>query len=313
MDERVKNCQYAVWYPLFKALVPRSLVLNAPEEFRDYLLSDGIALFGDATGEDSSEWESDVPEKEADLAVHEPTRPPQPFHDEIERAIEKLNGEVAPKLNWSAPVDATWILPSNTMRCTCANDVYMLLKSSDYANHDLQLEPPELTLVLREWFDVHPSLEFRCFVREGRLVGISQRDMNYYGFLEKSRALIENVFLDLAAKLSRSFPDPSFVFDAYAAKSFERAWLFDINPWMEKTDSLLFSWEELPLLDTLEVRLIEKDDRSRTFNTKPHSTSQVPYELVDMPRGAVKEMLEMMKEQRLKESQDTDPVDEAAD
>ena len=44
-----------------------------------------------------------------------------------------------PKLNWSAPKDATWINATNSMECREANDVYLLLKSSDFVTHDLEL------------------------------------------------------------------------------------------------------------------------------------------------------------------------------
>ncbi len=43
-----------------------------------------------------------------------------------------------PKLNWSAPKDATWISATNSMECRTANDVYLLLKSSDFVTHDLE-------------------------------------------------------------------------------------------------------------------------------------------------------------------------------
>ena len=43
-----------------------------------------------------------------------------------------------PKLNWSAPKDACWISATNSMECRSANDVYLLLKSSDFVVHDLE-------------------------------------------------------------------------------------------------------------------------------------------------------------------------------
>lgn len=44
--------------------------------------------------------------------------------------------------------------------------------------------PPQVVLALRKWFDIKPCFEFRCFVREGRLVAVSQRDTsNFYEFL----------------------------------------------------------------------------------------------------------------------------------
>ena len=46
---------------------------------------------------------------------------------------------MVPKLNWSAPKDATWIsLKQNSMECNTPNDIYLLLKSSDFITHDLE-------------------------------------------------------------------------------------------------------------------------------------------------------------------------------
>ena len=76
-------------------------------------------------------------------------------------------------------------------------DVYILLKSSDFVSHDLDEEQvfrgcdddayaqtpgqshnggdsqPQysLELVLRKWYHVDPSREFRCFVRGARFIG----------------------------------------------------------------------------------------------------------------------------------------------
>ena len=63
----------------------------------------------------------------------------------------------------------------------------MLLKSSDFITHDLSVDsvfkgttdavaqtsspPYELELVLRKWYPVDSSREFRCFVRKNGLLG----------------------------------------------------------------------------------------------------------------------------------------------
>lgn len=69
------------------------------------------------------------------------------------------------------------------------SDIFLLLKSSDFIAHDLahayedcsdaavegaegvRVRPEVVELVLRRWFDLAPSMEFRCFVRENKLVG----------------------------------------------------------------------------------------------------------------------------------------------
>jgi hypothetical protein len=60
------------------------------------------------------------------------------LHDKIKSTIAELDGSVVPKLNWSAPKDATWISATNSMECQVPNDIYLLLKSSDFVTHDLE-------------------------------------------------------------------------------------------------------------------------------------------------------------------------------
>jgi len=184
---------------------------------------------------------------------------------------------VVPKLNWSSPKDATWISALNSMECRSANDVYLLLKSSDFVTHDLEHafddcvddegtplddeSKSEATnrlpyyLVLRKYFQLNPSLEFRCFVRKRQLLAACQRDLNHFDFLSRMEdALRRKIqeFFDL--RLRDTFPDENFVFDVYIPPPHDRVWLVDINPWAQRTDPLLFSWLELltmpEILDT---------------------------------------------------------------
>lgn len=47
--------------------------------------------------------------------------------------------QVVPKLNWSCPSDATWVNPLNSLSCDNADEVVLMLKSSDRVAHDLEL------------------------------------------------------------------------------------------------------------------------------------------------------------------------------
>jgi len=244
---------------------------------------------------------------------------------------------VAPKLNWSAPKDATWIaMKKNSMECSSANDIYLLLKSSDFVTHDLEhaFDDTDLNsehnltkdninfvLVLRKWFKVNPSCEFRCFVRDKRVVGICQRDLNHFDFLFPLVEKIRNTVVEYFDRvLKDTFPEPDLVFDIYLPNPYEKVRLMDINPWAPRTDPLLFSWLELltltvppPLLgfpdsnpleipptssdeDTAddgeeeadeeiwrpEVRLVKKDDpEAYSFNTPMYSAHKLPRDVVD--------------------------------
>ena len=222
------------------------------------------------------------------------------IHNAIKNTIAELGGKAFPKLNWSAPKDATW-MNANTMECRTPQDVYLLLKSSDFITHDLEhafdgtIDTPGSTLtadsvpyhlVLRkavgQW---NPSVEFRCFVRGRRLLCFCQRDLNHFNFLSEMsprlRSLVQE-FYDV--RLRDTLPDESCVFDIYVPPPHDRVWLVDINPWAPRTDPLLFSWMEIlnmpepPSFDTEDdeldfVRLSLNCVPNGTMSTDPdHST-----------------------------------------
>lgn len=248
--------------------------------------------------------------------------------------IEELGGKVAPKLNWSAPKDATFMNATNNMECRTPNDIYLLLKSSDFVTHDLvhafddtedtpEGEFPEIPyhLVLRKWIVFNPAIEFRCFVRNRKLIGLCQRDLNHFEFLFKMQDKLLDTISDFFDKrLKSTFPDPNFTFDVYVPPPHDKAWLIDINPWAPRTDPLLFSWMELltmpepvdPPSDTVrihtkgetaqsasdspdesddedveelfvpEFRLVRRDDpEAYGFSTPQYSAHKLPKEVVD--------------------------------
>lgn len=125
----------------------------------------------------------------------------------IEATIAELGGSAFIKTNWHSPKDAFWITAGQTMCCKDITDVYQLLKASGICKDDLMchklpifetcdvndLEPNEngdqsnfgtninnQYLVFKKWHDIHPGTEFRCFVRNKRIVGISPRDWPQY-------------------------------------------------------------------------------------------------------------------------------------
>lgn len=72
------------------------------------------------------------------------------------------------------------------LKCVNPNEVYLLLKSSDFITHDLEYAYEDCTvddvtdqskstqyhLVLKKWFEMPRSHEFRCFVRSRTLRGM---------------------------------------------------------------------------------------------------------------------------------------------
>lgn len=187
--EEVLKCQFSSWYDTFRNVdqtrsnvTIKSVVIRPlPADFLEFLQSDGVRLPVGATkvsscapSEQEGEeiWSSDDEDND-DHDDEESTTSPKQFsfptlNRQIQEAIDKLEGSVVPKLNWSSPKDATWI-NNGTLKCQTPGDVYLLLKSSDFVMHDIThaMEDPssiEYELVLRKWCNLHPSMEFRCFV-----------------------------------------------------------------------------------------------------------------------------------------------------
>lgn len=194
---------------------------------------------------------------------------------------------------------------ANSMECRAPSDIYLLLKSSDFVTHDLEhafddtdpdADPPMTPesipyhLVLRKAFEMNPSVEFRCFVRHRKLIGLCQRDLNHFDFLFKMQSRLQSKiqeFFDV--RLRDTFPDENFVFDVYIPAPHERVWLVDVNPWAPRTDPLLFSWLELLTMD--EPPEVEKEEEM------PEMTIRIPFK----PGGAGQyaESSEPMSEQEL--------------
>ncbi|USW53440.1 Putative Cell division cycle protein [Septoria linicola] len=272
----ILNCSYHSWHPKYRTLTPKTRLVPLTRPFVDYLRADGIILPEDEDPPVQSDTDSayvsasDNPDAQdhddEDDEDDDPSAEWRDVHRAIRATIAELDGAVMPKLNWSAPKDATY-MNANTMKCHKPSDIYLLLKSSDFITHDLdhayddcvdtsnsaQLDQDNIPyhLVLRKanphW---NPSVEFRCFVRDRKLLCISQRDMNYYSFLHKMQDKLQYLIKEFfEIRLRDTFDDDNFVFDVYIPQTYDRVWLVDINPWAMRTDPLLFSWQELLEMD----------------------------------------------------------------
>lgn len=220
-------CQLSSWFPAFRHLpaddlyqkrsnvtIKSKIITDLPDDFVEFLLSDGIRLPQGATklsscapneapinkksevcgdksnnggGDDNSvNWDEESEDEESTQYSF-----PE-LNLQLTEAIAALGGSVVPKLNWSAPKDATWV-NEGTLKCRTPGDIYLLLKSSDFCMHDLQVyknlkksktqsttsaetdrnsneaNTVRLELVLRKWCTFYPSMEFRCFVRKDEL------------------------------------------------------------------------------------------------------------------------------------------------
>lgn len=266
-------------------------------DFYEWLEEDGLVLpkgsgAGVVGGEDeASESEEEDPDEEDDEEAEGALRARDfsVLDEHIRGIIERYDGEVFPKMDWSAPRDAAWILPGQTLRCTTPADIYLLLKSSDFVAKDVEqakeamsvspvatattaTRPLRLNLVLKRHFpSLQPSHEFRCFVRAGQFVAACQRDSgSFYDFLQPSdvkrdiRGKLRDFWqthLQDRLTLSKGTQNGAlvngsggsndegslqdYIWDVYLTRDRSRVFLVDINPYLPRTDALLWDWDEL--------------------------------------------------------------------
>lgn len=331
------HTQHHTWHThrAFSKCGLKSIVIDLPASFVAYLGEDGIQLPRQLDGEEVDSQEDDNNNDNDNEADDGRKRAFQLLDEQVKSALMEFgdNG-VFPKLNWSAPLDATWI-NGGTLKCTRSSEVYLLLKASDRITFDMEdmllhasdrgdeekmpshssssvfttatsavtattatttptasaTHPPKVTLVLKKWANLNPSMEFRLFIKEDKLIGISQRDITtFYDYLlqeneqERIVQLIEGFFFDgpsqgFATEQEESDHEKegqgwitaalglhSYVLDVYIDRR-DRVWLIDVNVFGYPTDPLLFQWRELlssNAEDHCEVKMVTSRKHTRS-------------------------------------------------
>ncbi|GAA6022872.1 hypothetical protein JCM11491_007026 [Sporobolomyces phaffii] len=341
----VLACQFSSWYPRFKRHAPKATIIRPiPQEgeLLEYLESDGLFL-PEGSGPNGiselsdSESEGDEPSSDDDDSI-EPVKQfsfPQ-LDAEVRSVLAKYDGAVFPKLNWSSPQDAAWMIPGQNLKCQHPADVYLLLKSSDFISHDLdhafddcddfnpsptlnaaeatpdvstlslnggpepsldverRPRPYSFELVLKKWFDMPKSQEWRCYVRDRRLLGISQRDTTYYDFLQPESArtqVMDQVSTFWSSVVKDEFPLSDYTLDVYLTRDQSRTFIIDFNPYSPSTDSLLFTYAELASValspagpDRLPIlKVVESEGSAGTLPRYSHN--RYPKDVVELSEG----------------------------
>ncbi|KAF9454732.1 D123-domain-containing protein [Macrolepiota fuliginosa MF-IS2] len=337
----ILSFQFSEWYPSFvKHTIKSTIIRPVPAGFQEYLTSDGIFVpegsedkppeshlsdESDNGSDYGSETKVTYSDANSDFRVKHWAFPD--LDNRIRQCVEEYEG-VFPKLNFSSPKDAYWVLfNANPLRCTSPSDVYILLKSSDFATHDMDsanvfsgcvdVKPDddspqyELELVLRKWFPIERNREVRCFVRNRRLIGISQRDMNHYEFLteESTRAKIINTVTEFwESEIKDRWVGSDYIFDFLLKRSLTSGHIIDFNPYSPRTDPLLFTYKELHALSEdaaaeIGFRVIPSADHPAAASNIPvFQHNMVPLEALTLSAGrSVDEFTDALRD-RINES-----------
>ena len=244
MEEK-NACAISSWYPRYRTWTIPTTLIPLSSEFVQFLIDDGVTTPSDPS---CSPWTPSL-------------------YSAMESALDKYCKEVFIKLNWSAPRDGKWILGS--MKCINIEDILLLLQSSDFIVHDIchaydhchnenekdhcektneDVKPLDQTLAIRSWTsNLRSSLEFRCFISNDSILGISQRSDTVHAFL---RPLLPELFYKIVTFLQKVFSkkpfqcDP-FVVDVALQEPNYDGLLMDFNVWHSSTDGGTFAWTEL--------------------------------------------------------------------
>jgi len=275
-------CSFNAWYPAFEKVTVKSVCLPLPEEVASYVCSGGTIVSEESTQTDTVSDSEDDDSVDWDAAAEDAPELRRPefaqFDVQLRAALEKVGGGRGAfvKLNWSAPVDVRWLSVGRALRSQTPDDVLVLLRSSERLQGDLRrcgapgreasvgggetagspggeatgTPGVEATatpqLVLRRWVDISPAAEFRCFVRAGRLIAVSQREISqFFPHLARDAAsIVSDIGSFFREHVQGRFPLREYVFDVYRPVK-DRVRLLDFSPLRLPTEPGLFTWPQL--------------------------------------------------------------------
>lgn len=235
------KCSFENWYSKFEKISIPSRYIEIPKDIVEYFQDEIIVLPKECYPDDTNDEESD----ESD--VLQPPEFPE-FSASITSTIARLSGAAFIKTNWHCPKDAFWITAGQTLKVKDITDVYQLLKASSIVKKDLDCPiVKKYFIVLKEWREIHPGTEFRCFVKNRSLIAISPRDWPQYHkhILTQKLDIVSDIVSLFKEKIKHEFPLENFVFDV-VRDSKDKVYLIDFSPFDEQyTECLAFNWEQL--------------------------------------------------------------------
>ena len=106
----------------------------------------------------------------------------------------------------------------------------------------------DVHLALQPWQDIPRWCEFRIFVRDGRVVGVSQyHHKQAYPEIRTHLFDIQTALADFCQKLLPSLHMPHVALDVFLKRQPEGGFsvvLIELNPFVQRTDPCLFSWQQ---------------------------------------------------------------------
>lgn len=164
------------------------------------------------------------------------------------------------KLGSRSPKDS-WLIRKNGMCCKDGQYAMSLLFDSERIMDDLYIASANNYLphvVLRKWVNIDPWREFRCFIRNKELVGISQYFYKtYYPQIIKNKDNIEKVIKDKVQAIRNLLPVDTVIVD-FIYNDDKTATIIEFNPYDIFTDPCLFDWKK-DAFENFEFRYLKEE------------------------------------------------------
>ena len=215
--------------PLAAAALPTWVhQLTAAE--RDLLVDEHWRRQTDRPGHEPEEFDSIVEALEKDI---------------LEAQEESDVGAAFVRLGSRAPIDSA-LFQEGSLQVDGGAEALEVLLQSERVFDDLCLMQEcgyAPSLVVRPWLELSQGAELRAFIRDRRLVALSQRLVDQvHPELVARAAELEDAVRRRCADLAQRWPLDDLVVDF--AITDEAAMIVDIHPFLPWTDAALFSWDQ---------------------------------------------------------------------
>lgn len=233
------------WVPLLRSHTPRTLFVQLSPQYLTTLARGDLHVSPSSLrrGSERIEWSDGTVETVPSNAAR--ATDVCPVESSITAAIEELGGAVCPKLDNVCPLDAAWVNFDHSLKCATAEDVLTMLKSSERVLATIDCSKPA-ELALRKWINIDPRMQFRLFIKERRLIGVSHRGPHATVQFDDQQAdeIVREVNSWFVIDIRPVFHfSNDYVVDVYLQRPND-IHLIDISMW-KRTDALLFTWDEL--------------------------------------------------------------------
>jgi len=229
--------------------------IDSIEQLENFLKNDSVMVkLENKIQKEIDEWTSEEKENPGVFAKLS-SRSAKDVSDKDPRLLDKVQAHLytLKERDMNAKL---WSLITVTTEALCVKDAHTIIRmfsQSDRISEDLEsaftVNDWNENVVLRKWVPIDVDMEFRGFVKNGRLNALSQ--YNYVLLSPRLHKLKDELAANIIKywesnckdKLEEIYPKGGYVID-FAVLRDRKVLVIEVNPFAETTDGGLFSWKK---------------------------------------------------------------------